>query len=181
MYTYRDVSAATSKDVGGFRVVKRKGIVLHETIGINSLYWLQGGSALAGRPASADFLIDRKGDVFQLTQPGRFAFHTGVARWQLQQDPDRSLSQSFIGIELENHPDNGQKVTTEQYIACAWLIRRLISYHPIDIRNIVGHYQVALPAGRKSDPLTLNWAMLTQELINPSVEADSLYAGEVLP
>ena len=180
MYTFIDVSAATSNEVTARRTLPRKGIVLHETIGDDSLSWLQGGSARAGRPASADYLIDRLGNVYQITRAGYYAYHTGIARWQLQQEPDRSLNQTFVGIEFENNPELGERIQTAQYIAGAWLIRRLMSYFPIDVRNVVGHYQVALPSGRKSDPVTLNWVILTQELILPSVEANEFHvAGDL--
>lgn len=174
MYHFLDVSSATSDAVTSRRGLPRKGIVLHESIGTDSLGWLQGGSAKAGRPASSDYLVTRLGDVYQITKAGYYAYHTGTARWQLQQDPDRTLNQSFVGIEFENNPLLGERIQTAQYIAGAWLIRRLMSTHPIDIRNIIGHYQCALPSGRKTDPTTLNWVILTQETIMPSYEAESL-------
>lgn len=178
---YINVSKKTSSSVTRRRDIARKGIVLHETIGTDSLDWLQGGSARVGRSASSDFLIHRDGTIYQITQPGYYAFHAGKSRWRLIQDPDYTLNQSFVGIELENHPGRGQKITDPQYIACAAVIRRLLSQHNIPILNLVGHYQVALPHGRKSDPITLDYAILTREMIHPSPEGMAIKFPEVLP
>lgn len=181
MYQYIDVSQRTALTVTSTRRYPRRGIVIHESIGTDSISWLQGGSARDGRPASADYLIRRDGDILQITRPGWYAYHTGVARWQLQQESDRSLNQSFIGIELENKPEDGERVTGPQYIACAALVARLIATYHIDMRNIVGHYQIALPAGRKSDPVTFNWSMFTVELIMPSPEQSTIKFPQELP
>lgn len=178
---YIDVSSTTQATVTSRRTFRRRGIVLHETIGTYSLSWLQGVSALRGRPASSDFLINRPGDIYQLTRPGWYAYHTGTARWQLIQDPDYTINQSFIGIEFENNPQRGQKLTDLQYIAGAALIRALVASHELHVSNIVGHYQVALPRGRKSDPLTLDWAIMTRELMAPSSEGNDIVFPAVLP
>lgn len=181
MYKYFDVSDATSNRVGGIRSANRVGIVLHETIGRDSLAWLQRGSALAGVPASADFLISRQGDILQITRPGRYAFHTGRAKHGVFQDADGSLNQSFVGIEFENLPSAGDTITTQQYIAGAALIGQLCIRHKIPFFNIVGHGEVARPPGRKTDPITLSWWVLTRELFFPSREANTIPIPEVLP
>jgi len=174
MYTYIDVSATTKRKVIRPRTHERSGIVLHETAGKDSLSWLQGGSADVGDPRSSDFLIARTGEVYQITPPGWYSFHSGVARWRNYQEMDRSINQGFYGIELENNPELGEVLTSEQYIAAGWLCRRLMLAYGIDYRNLVGHSQVALPIGRKSDPATLNWRMLATEMLQPSHE-QSLY------
>lgn len=177
---FYNVSNKTSREVIAPRLVKRRGIVVHTSDGWDSLTYLQGGSLLDGRKVSSDYLISRAGLIYMITPPGWYAFHTGTARWNLQQDDDRTLNKSFVGVELEWKQGANQAITAPQYIALAWLLRRLCTDHAIDLRNVVGHYQVALPAGRKQDPLTLNWGMLTVELINPSVEQSLYeYKGEV--
>lgn len=181
MFTYKDVSMNTSPELLAKRIQRRRGILLHETIGTNSLSWLQSGSLAGGNPASCDFLITREGDILQIGRPLYYTFHSGKARWNLYQEPDRSINQGFVGIELENHPGRGEAVTTQQYIACASLMRKLILQHDVPLTNIVGHYAAALPAGRKSDPATLNWAVLTEELLNPSPEYSWFQFPAVLP
>lgn len=177
MFKFYDVSGRTNTELYRPRLVRRRGIVVHETIGYDSLPYLQGGSLLDGRKVSSDYHIARNGDVSQITPPRCYSFHSGVARWQLYQESDRTINQGFVGVELENHPDDGQVVTGPQYIGLAWLIRVLCTSHPIDLRNVVGHYQVALPSGRKKDPVTMNWTMLTTELIRPSVTASGYIVG----
>ena len=177
MYTFKDVSADTNREVIGMRTILRRGILLHETIGFSSLHYLQGGALSEGKKVSADYLISRTGDIYQITPPGYYAFHSGVARWQLYQESDRSINQGFVGVELENNPSMGERIPAPEYIALAWLIRQLCAVFEIDVRNIVGHYQVALPSGRKSDPVTLNWVMLTDELMSPSRESLQLHVS----
>lgn len=171
MFYFKDVSMSTAPNVIGRRVLPRRGIVLHETIGTNSLSYLQGGSVADGRRVSCDYLIGRKGNIWQITPPGYYGFHSGIARHGGYQEKDHSINQGYVGIEFENKPALGQEITTEQYIAGAFLIRRLCSAWPIPLTAIVGHSAVALPVGRKTDPITLNWVMLTNELIYPSVES----------
>lgn len=168
MPNYYDVSSRTSNLVNGQRKLKRRGIVIHTTEGYNSLAWLQGESAVSGNPASADFLITRSGDIYQITPPGLFAYHSGRSRHLLYQEPDKTISQGYYGIELEQYERAGQKVTDNQYISVAWLSRILIAVHRMDFRCIVGHYEIALPAGRKSDPTGFDWTAYTLELLHPS-------------
>ena len=181
MYKYIDVSNNTLPEVTAVRKLRRRGVVLHETIGTNSLAWLQGDSAKHNRPASSDFLVNRHGDIYQLIRPGYYSYHSGRALWNLYQDSDGTLNQSYVGIEIENHPGLGQVIASPQYVAVAALLRRLIAAHSIPFVNIVGHYQVARPIGRKQDPATLNWAMLTTETINPSPEQSLYTFPAVLP
>jgi N-acetyl-anhydromuramyl-L-alanine amidase AmpD len=178
---YKDVSAHTSLHVGGIRTVKRKLIVLHTTMGYNSLAWLQGGSHLAGTPASCDYLITRIGDIYQLSVPGRYAYHSGTARWLYVQDSDYTVNQSAVGIEWECAEHRGQKITDLQYIAGAALIRRLFEYHDLQVDKLVTHGGVALPPGRKKDPIYLDMFVLTREMAFPSLWSKGLIFPQVMP
>lgn len=181
MFTYYDVSKTTSERVGGVLTIERRGILLHTTEGYNSLAWLQRESASAGRPASADFLVNRVGDIYQITAPGRYAYHSGAARWLWATESDGTLNASFLGIELENFGAAQQKVTDEQYIASAALVSKLAYFHELDLRLLAGHYQAAIPAGRKSDPSGFYWAEWWNELLRPSKEAATIAFPAVLP
>jgi len=178
---YINVSDSTSLAVIGTRKLRRRGIVIHTSEGINSLAWLQGGSALAGRPASSDFLINRKGDIFQITPPGYFAYHAGQSRHGLYQEQDHTINQGYYGIELEQSLKNGQKVTNYQYVSLGWLVRVLLSYNRLDVRNVRGHYEVALPQGRKQDPSGFDWNIFTVEMIHPSNDWKDYVLLEELP
>lgn len=178
---YRDVSDNTSLAVIGKRTMNRKLIVLHTSEGYNSLGWLQGDSVSSGRPVSADFYLNRIGDIYQITKPGLFAFHTGTARWRYMQDPDYTLNQSAIGIELEAAEHRGQRITDLQYIGLAALLRALMSYHPLVDDPVITHAMCALPPGRKTDPRSLDWQIVAREMMHPSVESLGLVIPEVLP
>jgi N-acetyl-anhydromuramyl-L-alanine amidase AmpD len=178
---YRNVSLETRAEMGGVRRVPRIGIVLHTTMGTNSLDWLQRGSYLAGKTASADYLIDRAGNIFQLTAVGKFAWHAGKSRWRTYQESDATISRGFVGIEFEAKEQDGEKMTNLQYISGAWLVRHLMMQHSIPITNVVGHYMVALPVGRKSDPMHIDWAVFTREMLVPSIEATMLDLPRMLP
>lgn len=178
---YHDVSIETSLAVTARRYYPRKLVVLHTTMGADSLPWLQGGSARAGRPASADFLIYRNGDVMQITRPGWYAYHSGNAYWRGIQDPNGTLNQSAVGVEFECLEHFGERITDEQYIAGAALLRRLFTFHHIDPMAVTTHSIVALPPGRKVDPIYLDWFVMMRELINPSAEAEQLIFPAVLP
>jgi len=181
MPEFTDVSLYTAPTVIRKRVLRRRGICIHTSEGTSSLAWLQGGSAIAGRPASSDFLINRRGDIIQIVPPGYSAYHSGQARHGLYQEPDRTVNQGYYGIELEQMLAKGQVVTNAQYIGLAYLSRVLITINDIDVRNIVGHYQVALPQGRKQDPTGFDWTIFTTELINPSREWFAHKIAQELP
>ena len=178
---YNDVSAWTSSAVIRLRIEPRRLVVIHTTQGYNSLAWLQGASCLSGKCVSADFLINRLGWVYQIGRPGHYTFHTGTARWQFLQDPDYTLNQSAIGIELECHEERRQRINNLQYIACAALCRALVAAHDIIPDGIVTHAMVALPRGRKSDPKYFDNYVFGRELAHPSEEAARLKFPEVLP
>lgn len=181
MSDYINVSATTDPTVRRKRTLARRGIIIHTTEGTNSLLWLQGDSAKRGTPASSDFLIDRRGNIFQIIPPGEYSFHSGKARHELYQESDGSINQGFYGIELESSIAAGQRVTNAQYISLAWLCRVLVIQNLIPVYNIEGHGRVALPHGRKSDPSGFDWTIFTRELINPSPEWDNYILLEELP
>ena len=180
MPQFFDVSAATEKTVTRKRVMARGGIVLHSTEGVNSLEWLQGGSARAGRPASADYLISRAGDCFQLTQRGWHSYHVGVARWRKMENVGHILNELLIGIELESNSASYPRYTNEQLIVCAALCRRLMMQYWFSVFNIVYHGDIALPLGRRSDPVSFPAYIWTKELLQPSKLWDSFVWPEVL-
>jgi N-acetyl-anhydromuramyl-L-alanine amidase AmpD len=150
-------------------------------MGYNSLAWLQGASAMSGKPVSCDFLINRMGWVYQIGRPGAFCFHTGPARWGPLQDPDGTLNQQAVGIEFECAEHKGQRINDFQYIAGARLCNELMAYHGIQPEDIITHAMVAKPQGRKSDPIYFDLNVFGNELENPSPEGSRLRFPAVLP
>jgi N-acetylmuramoyl-L-alanine amidase len=134
------------------------GTLIHTSAGISSLDWLLAGSARAGRPASADYLIDRDGTRHKICPKGYYPYHAGKSRYNVygRNLAGDELSAALVGIELENL-DN-QLCTYQQVDSLAFLIVRLgfdndwrFPYY------LLGHYEVARPLGRRSDPQGFPW------------------------
>lgn len=137
--------------------VEVSAIVLHHGAGTrrSDLAWLC--NPISG--VSAQLYVCRDGTIYQLVPDDRRAWHAGVSA--LDGVPD--VNDYSIGIEAEHTTDPtaiaaGAPAHTDwppiQQAAIAWLIRTKLAAHPrITPARIVSHRSVALPAGRKSDPV----------------------------
>lgn len=166
-------------------------IVLHHT-GPGSfggmVNWLTNPQA----KASAHYVLGLNGELTQLVNTKRVAWHAGVSKWGQY----KNLNQYSIGIELCNYgllnkdgdefyyevgrdlkkytgstkPIEGSIIingvelkghyipyTEEQINKLIALIKALIIKYPqITKNNILTHYQIAQPPGRKNDPFGLD-------------------------
>lgn len=105
------------------------------------------------------YLILRDGVVLQLVDDNDIAFHAGESA--LPNATYRTKVNDFsLGIEMASAENT--EPTDAQYESLAQLILRKLFEHPI--RNILGHSQVALPPGRKTDPWNLDTARLCRIL-----------------
>ncbi len=105
---------------------------------------------------SAHYLIGRDGKIFQLVKDERRAWHAGVAAIRGDSTPD--VNSRSIGIEITNKGDGHTPFTQAQYRALEKLVPYLMKKHKIPMKNLLGHKDVALPKGRKSDPApNFNW------------------------
>jgi AmpD protein len=96
---------------------------------------------------SAHFFIERTGRVIQCVSIEDRAWHAGVSSFQSVEN----CNDYSIGIELEGC--DTQPFTEAQYTALTHLLETLKSAYPaITQERIVGHDEVALPRGRKTDP-----------------------------
>ena len=99
---------------------------------------------VAGLQVSAHFFIRRDGDLIQFVPCARRAWHAGQSEWR-----GRSRCNDFsIGVELEGTDDSA--FTDRQYAILARLADSLKRAYPIV--DIVGHSDIAMPPGRKTDP-----------------------------
>lgn len=164
-YSYNDISRRASTRVSGIRRLSPVGALIHCTDGANSEAWLIGGSAERGKPASANYLIGRSGSRLKLCADDRYPYHAGEARaiiggkWYY----DDQISQLLLGYELEARWS--EAVTYEQYDSLAEQIIidavRYLWRWPFILQ---GHYGVAIPAGRRSDPWLFDWGSLMGRL-----------------
>jgi N-acetyl-anhydromuramyl-L-alanine amidase AmpD len=159
-HDYPDSDDSNSGDTRNFGAGRGKpiGALLHTTSGTSSLAWLLAGSARAGTPASADFLIDRDGHRHALCRKGYYPYHAGqsTAIIQGRRFQGDQISAVLLGIEMEQVGE--QEVTYEQFDSCAELI--VISGLTYGWRwpyTLMGHYEVARPVGRRSDPQGFQW------------------------
>lgn len=108
---------------------------------------------IAGLQVSAHFLIRRDGELIQYVPCLERAWHAGASRWRSHE----RCNDFSIGIELEGSED--LPFEEEQYRVLERLTRALREAYPIT--DCVGHCDIALPPGRKTDPGPyFEWARL---------------------
>lgn len=137
--------AADFGDRGGAKI---DSIVYHHTASNNTAADLRELTSAGGREVSANYLIGRDGTIYQLVPEGKAAWHAGTASLY---GTAGSVNARSIGIEITNAGD-GTPFTEAQYKALEKLTAHLTQKYQIPPANLVGHADVALPPGRKSDP-----------------------------
>ena len=101
------------------------------------------------RKVSAHFVVGRDGRVVQMVPIEKRAWHAGVSVL----DGVSKVNDFSVGIEIVNLNDGVDPYPPAQVEAVAGLIRFIRSRYAIADERIVSHAQIALPAGRKSDPV----------------------------
>lgn len=110
---------------------------------------------------SAHYFIHRNGQIMQLVEDSRRAWHAGVSYWRGETD----INSASLGIELDHagHDAAGQMApfAQPQMDALYALLAMLVERHALDPRHIWGHSDIA--AGRKIDPgEAFDWRALAQ-------------------
>jgi len=99
---------------------------------------------LEGVRVSSHFYIKRTGKIIQFVSCDKRAWHAGRSKFR-----ERENCNDFsIGIELEG--TDSSCFEDSQYDALTFLIKTLRRSYPIT--DCVGHSNIAIPKGRKSDP-----------------------------
>lgn len=112
---------------------------------IDPLFCIQ---ALDSCQVSAHYLITREGEIWKLVEEEHRAWHAGTSKIPEEWKTETAVNDISIGIELIAPENTGFE--EEQYQSLAILCTELCTRHPI--RYILGHEDVAIPPGRKSDP-----------------------------
>ncbi len=97
---------------------------------------------------SAHYLISEQGEVIQLVDHDKRAWHAGASYWRGVKD----VNSASIGIELD-HPGHGngyREFKEAQFQALVPLVKQLVDEFDVPRANVVGHSDVA-PL-RKIDP-----------------------------
>ena len=115
---------------------------------------------IADAKVSSHFLIRRTGELLQFVPCSGRAWHAGKSEWR-----GRGRCNDFsIGVELEGADD--QVFADLQYVVLARLTGCLLSQYPI--QECVGHSDIAVPPGRKTDPGPhFDWARFRATLKEP--------------
>jgi N-acetylmuramoyl-L-alanine amidase len=123
-------------------------IVLHHTGSNNGradLAWLCGPESRV----SAHYLVDRDGRIYQLVADADRAWHAG--RCALR-GGGTDMNARSLGIEIVNDGSGRTPYSEQQYRALESLVPYLVTTYGVPPENVVGHKDVAIPAGRKNDP-----------------------------
>ncbi len=109
---------------------------------------------------STHYVVDRDGTLVQLVSLSRRGWHAGMS--SLHGRPD--VNSYSVGLDLVFVPATDREFTAVQYRVLGQLTRALLAILPISTSNIVGHEDVALPPGRKTDPgPAFNWTRYFSE------------------
>ena len=94
------------------------------------------------------YLINRKGQIFQLVRDKNIAWHAGKSKWQRF----KNLNKNSLGIELVNkgHQFGYQSFSNVQIKNLIKLCKKLKKKYSIKKENFLGHSDIA-PL-RKIDP-----------------------------
>lgn len=142
---------------------KPLGILWHETVGPtakSAMDWnMHTGPDVGvqrGQIGSAYYYIDRDGTIYSFVGEDDYvAWHAGTSYWRGYRDLD--VNEVLIGVELTGWND-GTPITDAMYEAAAWLAGALSKKHGFTLErgDHPKHREVALPVGRKTDPLGAN-------------------------
>ena len=110
------------------------------------------------RKVSAHYLIDKNGDIFNLVDLDKRAWHAGESMWGNYDD----INSRSIGIEIVNSGEViREDYTTRQINSLSDLLIRLLKDY--NIENILGHSDIA--PTRKIDPgVHFPWQKIYQNL-----------------
>jgi len=123
-------------------------IILHadaaQTVA-QSLAWMMARESRV----SYHYLIGRFGDVYQMVDDEKRAWHAGVSSFAGKGD----CNTYSIGVSFGNRNDGVEPYREDQLSAGVRLCADLMRHYPaITLTRIATHAAVALPPGRKTDP-----------------------------
>ena len=111
---------------------------------------------------SAHYLISKDGEIYQLVDDSKRAWHAGVSEWEEETD----INSRSIGIELDypGHSNGLAPYPEVQIQSLIHLCKEIQNRYRIPKSRIIGHEDVA--PGRKIDPGPhFPWIQLKENLL----------------
>lgn len=145
-------------------------LVLHYT-GMQSAEAALERLCVPDAQVSVHYLVDEQGQIFQLVDEDKRAWHAGVGCWRGETD----INSASIGIEIVNpgHEFGYVPFPPEQMQAVIKLSADIVIRHGIKPFNVIGHSDIA--PERKEDPGELfDWKSLAEHGVGiwaPAVES----------
>jgi len=111
---------------------------------------------------SCHYLIKNNGEIITMVPESYIAWHVGKSSWGSY----KSLNKDSIGIEITNpgHEFKYKKFSKKQIISLLRLSKFLIKKYNINIKNILGHSDVA-PERKKDPGEKFPWKYLSQNRV----------------
>ena len=111
---------------------------------------------------SCHYLIKNNGEIITMVPESYIAWHAGKSSWGSY----KSLNKDSIGIEITNpgHEFKYKKFSKKQIISLLRLSKFLIKKYNINIKNILGHSDVA-PERKKDPGEKFPWKYLSQNKV----------------
>ena len=111
---------------------------------------------------SCHYLIKNNGEIIKMLPESYIAWHAGKSSWGSY----KSLNKNSIGIEITNpgHEFNYKKFSKKQILSILRLSKFLIKKYKINIKNILGHSDVA-PERKKDPGEKFPWKYLSQNKV----------------
>ena len=111
---------------------------------------------------SCHYLIKINGEIIRMVPESYIAWHVGKSSWGNY----KSLNKDSIGIEITNpgHEFNYKKLSKKQVFSILKLSKFLIKKYKINIKNILGHSDVA-PERKKDPGEKFPWKYLSQNRV----------------
>tara|TARA_B100000780_G_scaffold264872_1_gene219881 strand:+ start:254 stop:997 length:744 start_codon:yes stop_codon:yes gene_type:complete len=111
---------------------------------------------------SSHYLIKNNGEIITMVPESYIAWHAGKSSWGSY----KYLNKNSIGIEITNpgHDFNYKKFTKKQIISLLELSKFLIKKYKINLKNILGHSDVA-PERKKDPGENFPWRYLSQNRV----------------
>lgn len=119
-------------------------ILLHSTIGSfkGAVSWLMNPAS----GVSSHFVVSKAGTVRKLAPMSDYTFHAGRSEWKGK----KNVNYFSLGVEMEHFDRPGEVWPQVQIEAVAGICRELVKVY--GWLPIVGHRDICIPKGRKSDP-----------------------------